>query len=110
MAVLLDTNILLRLSQPHHPHNSIAKQALIILRRQDEVLHIASQNVVEFWGCRYAAIHLNGLAYNIEQAAAEIAHCGGYLNCFQRSPSKSNGNGLSEPSVSGERTPTMRGW
>jgi len=73
MAVLLDTNILLRLSQPNHPSNPIAEQALLILRRRGELLHIASQNLVEFWAVATCPLTENGLGLGVEQAATEIA-------------------------------------
>jgi predicted nucleic acid-binding protein len=49
MAVLTDTNILLRLLQPHHPHSQVAQNALDILRARNEVLNVAPQNLVELW-------------------------------------------------------------
>jgi predicted nucleic acid-binding protein len=54
MAVLLDTNILLRLLQPHHPHSPLAERALNILRKRNEVLNLTAQNLVEFWAADYA--------------------------------------------------------
>ena len=38
MAVLTDTNILLRLLQPHHPHCRIAERALDIPRARNEMI------------------------------------------------------------------------
>jgi predicted nucleic acid-binding protein len=49
MAILLDTNILLRAAQPTHPHFSVAMRALEVLGDRNEVLVIAQQNIVEFW-------------------------------------------------------------
>jgi predicted nucleic acid-binding protein len=49
MVVLLDTNILLRFLQPHHPHSPLAERALNILRTRNEVLNLTAQNLVEFW-------------------------------------------------------------
>jgi predicted nucleic-acid-binding protein len=48
MAVLVDTNILLRMLQPHTAHATIANRALDVLRARSEELHIISQNLVEF--------------------------------------------------------------
>ena len=47
MAVLVDTSILLRLAQPHHPNAPIAARALRALRAGGETLYIAQQNVIE---------------------------------------------------------------
>ena len=72
MAVLLDTNILLRLAQPHHPSSSVALRALRGLRIKNESLHITQQNIVEFWAVATRPIVANGLGISTEQAAAEI--------------------------------------
>ena len=72
MAVLLDTNILLRLTQPHHPSAPVAARALRSLRANNEMLHIAQQNIVEFWAVATRPIAANGLGYSTEQATAEV--------------------------------------
>ena len=71
MAVLLDTNILLRLLQPHHPHSPFAERALNTLRKRDEVLNLTTQNLVEFWAAVTRPVDENGLGFTTEQAAAE---------------------------------------
>jgi predicted nucleic acid-binding protein len=73
MAVLLDTNILIRLAQPHHPSAPVATQALRTLRAANETLHIAQQNIVEFWAVTTRPIAANGLGYTTEQAAEEVS-------------------------------------
>lgn len=72
MAVLTDTNILLRLLQPHHPHCQIAERALDILRARNEILNVTSQNMVEFWAATTRPFDLNGLGWTIEQATKEF--------------------------------------
>jgi predicted nucleic acid-binding protein len=72
MAVLLDTNILLRLAQPHHPSAAVATRALRTLRSNNEILHIAPQNIVEFWAVATRPVAANGLGYSTEQATAEV--------------------------------------
>jgi len=72
MPVLVDTNILLRLLQPQHPHARIAEEALDELRRRDEVLNVTSQNLVEFWAVITRPIHENGLGFTTTQAIAEL--------------------------------------
>jgi predicted nucleic acid-binding protein len=72
MAVLLDTNILLRLVQPHHPSAQIAIRALRELHAANEALHITQQNIVEFWAVATRPIASNGLGFSTEQAAAEV--------------------------------------
>jgi predicted nucleic acid-binding protein len=73
MAILLDTNILLRLAQPHHPGASVAARALRTLRAANETLHITQQNIVEFWVVTTRPVAANGLGHATEQAAAEVS-------------------------------------
>jgi len=72
MAVLLDTNILLRLAQPYHPSAPVAARALKALRLSNETLHITQQNIVEFWAVTTRPIDANGLGFTTQQAAEEI--------------------------------------
>src|SRR5437588_203243 len=72
MAILTDTNILLRLLQPHHPHCPIAEQAVGILRARHEILNIVSQNLIELWAVATRAQDQNGLGFSIEEAAEEL--------------------------------------
>jgi predicted nucleic acid-binding protein len=72
VATLLDTNVLLRLSQPHHPHCKIAERALSILNASNEVLNITAQNLVEFRAVITRPINNNGLGFTVEQAQQEM--------------------------------------
>lgn len=72
MPVLTDTNILLRLLQPHHPHCPIAERALDLLRARNEILNITSQNIVEMWAAATRPFDENGLGLTIEQATKEL--------------------------------------
>jgi predicted nucleic acid-binding protein len=72
MPILTDTNIFLRLIQPHHPHCRTAERALDVLRAQNEVLNVTSQNLVEVWSAATRPIGENGLGLTIEQAVAEL--------------------------------------
>lgn len=72
MAVLTDSNILLRLLQPHHPHCQFAQRALDILRARNEVLFITSQNLVELWAAATRPFDENGLGLTVDQAIHEV--------------------------------------
>jgi predicted nucleic acid-binding protein len=72
MAVLVDTNILLRMLQPHTAHAAIANRALDVLRARSEVLQIASQNLVEFWAVATRPAIVNGIGLTSEQAIQEV--------------------------------------
>jgi predicted nucleic acid-binding protein len=73
MPVLLDTNILIRLAQPHHPSAPVAARALRTLRADNETLHITQQNLVEYWAVTTRPVDANGLGYTTEQASAEVS-------------------------------------
>jgi hypothetical protein len=49
VAVLVDTNILLRSVQTHHTHYALVERAFAVLRAGSETLHVTVQNFVEFW-------------------------------------------------------------
>ncbi|HKF46550.1 MAG TPA: hypothetical protein VKB38_04280 [Terracidiphilus sp.] len=72
MATLLDTNILIRLMQPHSAQAGVALRALEALRLAGENLNIDSQNLFEFWVVATRPAGENGLGLTIEQAAAEL--------------------------------------
>jgi predicted nucleic-acid-binding protein len=48
MAILLDTNDLLRLVQRHHSHSLVASRATETLDSRSETIFIAHQSMVEF--------------------------------------------------------------
>jgi predicted nucleic acid-binding protein len=68
----LDTNILLRLIQPNHPHAQVAAMALESLRGRNQTLCLTQQNLVEFWAVITRPINANGLGYTTGQAADEL--------------------------------------
>jgi predicted nucleic acid-binding protein len=72
MAVLLDTNILLRLLQPHTLQAQSARTAIDRLSLQSHALHITSQNLVEFWAVATRPASTNGLGFSVEDATVEM--------------------------------------
>jgi predicted nucleic acid-binding protein len=74
MAVLIDTNILLRLVQPHHPHCAVVERAVSILRTRKEDLNVVAQNLIEFWAvATRPEVSANGLGMTIDVAIRELA-------------------------------------
>jgi predicted nucleic acid-binding protein len=73
MAVLVDTNVLLRGLQPYHPSSSVAGSAIDALRRTGETMIVASQNIIEFWVVATTPLRDNGFGLSPEKAAREIA-------------------------------------
>src|SRR3989442_13543386 len=61
MALLLDTNLLLRWANLLDPERPVALAALRTLARQGQVLHTTPQNYIEFWGSAPRPLAVNGL-------------------------------------------------
>jgi predicted nucleic acid-binding protein len=72
MAVLVDSNILLRSLHPGHPHFAIAENSVAALRLRNETLCIAPQILVEFWAVATRPRDDNGLGLAPDRAAAEL--------------------------------------
>src|SRR5271165_2158335 len=72
MAILLDTNVLLRLTQKHHPHFVIATRATETLDFRNEMMLIAQQSIVEFWSVATRPLSVNGLGMNIDKVLFEL--------------------------------------
>lgn len=70
MPVLIDTNILLRMSQPSDPRCAIAERALNVLRGRHQFLCVTAQNVVEFWAVCTRPAGENGLGLTADQGGA----------------------------------------
>jgi predicted nucleic acid-binding protein len=109
MAVLLDTNILLRLSQPHSAHAPIAEKALNALRHRNETLNITSQNLVEFWAVATRAVAENGLGMTVEQTMEELTALKQLFTLLPEAPLQSEWERLvSRYQVSGKNTHDAR--
>ncbi|HLO84478.1 MAG TPA: PIN domain-containing protein [Nostocaceae cyanobacterium] len=72
MAYLVDTNVLLRSSDPNHPMYSDAVNAISTLRQQGERLCIVPQNLIEFWNVYTRPANKNGLGHTVVEAQQEI--------------------------------------
>ncbi|HET6381798.1 MAG TPA: PIN domain-containing protein [Armatimonadota bacterium] len=72
MPYLVDTNLLLRRAQPHHPLNAVVRKATEYLRDQGEQLYITPQNLVEYWNVATRPENLNGLGMSPIEAGQEV--------------------------------------
>ena len=84
--ILLDTNLLARLTSKTHPHGIVARSAVHALLARRERLIIVPQNLYEFWAVATRKpgappAGQNGLGMTIEQASQ-------WLGFFER-PSRS---------------------
>lgn len=73
MRILIDTNLLLRLAQPAHPHHLMAVQAIEILRVNSDELCIVPQVIYEYWSVYTRPKGENGLGMTTAQAKTEVA-------------------------------------
>jgi predicted nucleic acid-binding protein len=72
MAILLDTNVLLRLVQKRHSHSALAAHATNTLDARNETMLMAHQSMVEFWAVATRPLTANGLGLTIEDAEFEL--------------------------------------
>ncbi len=72
MAFLLDTNLLVRLSDPLSPLQPVAQQAIERLLQRGEILYLTTQNLIEFWAVATRPMEANGLDWNLVEAQSRI--------------------------------------
>jgi predicted nucleic acid-binding protein len=66
-SVLVDTNILLRLSRREDADYTVVNHAVAVLTMQGAMLHFAHQNIAEFWNVATRRIDQNGWGLRHEQ-------------------------------------------
>jgi hypothetical protein len=67
-----ETNVLLRALDRNHPIRRIVRRNLVALRRQDDNLFLAAQNLIEFWAVATRPVDSNGLGMSVRWAAAQL--------------------------------------
>jgi predicted nucleic acid-binding protein len=72
MRVLIDTNILGRLSQPGHAMHATAVRAVKILRDGQHELRVVPQIIYEYWTVATRPADQNGLGLTIEETEANV--------------------------------------
>jgi predicted nucleic acid-binding protein len=72
MSVLVDTNVLLRRTQPAHENHAAAVESVARLLATGEPVHFTLQNIAEFWNVVTRPAAINGLGFSAALAAAEI--------------------------------------
>ena len=73
MAVLLDTNVLLRLTNELSVHYPLVRGAADSLIAREEALCITTQNVIEMWGTCTRPVTNNGLGLTIAETERRVA-------------------------------------
>lgn len=72
MSVLVDTNVLLRRTQPQHEQYTRAVNSVARLLTRGEPVHFTLQNAAEFWNVLTRPVSGNGLGLTAETAGAEL--------------------------------------
>jgi predicted nucleic acid-binding protein len=86
MAVLVDTNVLLRRTQPNHEHHPAAVESVAKLLERGETVLFTAQNIYEFWNVVTRPLASNGLGFSTAQAQAEIEKIESVLTLLPDSP------------------------
>ena len=72
MSVLVDTNVLLRRTQPAHESHAVAVESVARLLATGEPVHFTLQNIAEFWNVVTRPVARNGLGFSVALALAEV--------------------------------------
>ena len=86
MSVLLDTNILTRLSQGTHPMHAAARAATDGLRAVGRHPQIVPQVIYEFWAVATRPVAANGLGLTVLEAQSELARFRGLFPTLPETP------------------------
>lgn len=86
MSVLVDTNILLRRTQPNHPHYKAAVESVARFLDAGEFVCLTTQNIAEFWNVVTRPVENNGLGYTTAQALGEVEKIEESLTLLPDSP------------------------
>ncbi len=72
MSVLVDTNVLLRRTQPTHQLHTLAVESVARLLSAGEPVYFTLQNISEFWNVVTRPVASNGLGFTSALALAEV--------------------------------------
>jgi predicted nucleic acid-binding protein len=73
MDFLVDSNILLRLSDPVSPQYQLAFDSMMKLRGRGNHLCVVPQNIYEFWSAATRPVSANGLGLSLAEVQQEVA-------------------------------------
>ncbi len=86
MSVLVDTNILLRRTQPDHPNHAVAVESVARLLSIGELVYFTFQNISEFWSVATRPIEKNGLGFSPALVLSEVEKIEWLLTFLPDSP------------------------
>ena len=86
MSVLVDTNVLLRRTQPDHSSYAFAVESVARLLESGEAVYFTLQNIAEFWNVATRPAGNNGLGFSIAAALREVENIERALTLLPESP------------------------
>ncbi len=87
MSVLVDTNVLLRRTQPDHPSHAVAVDSVARLLATGEPVCFTHQNIAEFWNVATRPSASNGLGFSVAFTLGEVDKIERVLTLLPDSPS-----------------------
>lgn len=81
--MLVDSNILLRLAEPGHPLESLARLALERLTDQGFEPRIEPQVIYEYWVVATRPISVKGLGFSVEQVQRDLVAARALFRLFR---------------------------
>jgi predicted nucleic acid-binding protein len=86
MSVLVDTNVLLRRTQPDHPSHAVAVESVARLLLTGEPVYFTLQNIAEFWNVATRPAVNNGLGFPVSMTLSEVEKIEQFLTVLPESP------------------------
>ena len=86
MSILIDTNILLRRTQPDHPSHTVAVESIAKLLEAGEPVYFTLQNISEFWNVATRPAAYNGLGFSVALTLGEVEKIERFLTILPDSP------------------------
>ncbi|HXB75035.1 MAG TPA: type II toxin-antitoxin system VapC family toxin [Candidatus Acidoferrales bacterium] len=72
MSILVDTNVLLRRTQPDHASHGVAVESVAQLLAAGEPVYFTLQNISEFWNVATRPIANNGFGFSVSLTLGEV--------------------------------------
>ena len=72
MSVLVDTNVLLRRTQPDHPDHAVAVESIATLMASGITVYVSLQNISEFWNVATRPAANNGLGLSVALTLQQV--------------------------------------
>ncbi len=86
MSVLVDTNVLLRRTQPDHPSHAVAVESVARFLAAGEPVYFTLQTIAEFWNVATRPAGHNGLGFSVALTLTEVGKIERALTLLPESP------------------------